>query len=123
MTDGAARRDRTCLVLLVEQVLSLDSQRRVERAAYCVGDARTHVARRPWITRESNTVRTPYQRVQGDQPVVIRSRVVSLISRAERESNPHTRFCRPRSSSENRLECDDRGASRGNRTLIISLED
>ena len=66
----AARRDRTCLVLLVEQVLSLDGQRRV--SFVCVGDARTHVARRPWITRESNTVRAPYQRAQGDQPVVIR---------------------------------------------------
>lgn len=55
--SSAARRDRTCLGLLVEQVSSLDGQRRSS-----------------WITRESNTVRAPYQRAQGNQPVVILSR-------------------------------------------------
>lgn len=38
--------------------------------------------------------------------------------RAERESNPRARFCRPRSSSENRL-----GAGGGSRTRVGSLED
>ncbi len=116
MTDGAARRDRTCLVLLVEQVRSLDHQRRVScRAAEgtglepaCSGSkpARFPFATPQWITRESNTEQTAYQTVQGHQPVVIQSsgsnereslssrttmiltRHLPLSSRAERESNP-----------------------------------
>lgn len=60
---GTARRDRTCLLLLVMQAQSLDCQRR--------SFARERMPSR-WITCESNAVRAPYQRVQGDQPVVIR---------------------------------------------------
>ena len=56
-------------------------------------------APRQWITCESNAVRAPYQRVQGDQPVVIRWR-------AERELNPRAPCCRRRSSPENRLAHD-----------------
>ena len=56
-----------------------------------------------WITCESNAVRAPHQRAQGDQPVVIRPRTKGLPRRAERESNPHAPCCRRRSSPENRL--------------------
>lgn len=48
---GTAHRNRTCLNLLVTQVRSLDRERR-----------------NSWITRESNTVRAPYQRAQGTIP-------------------------------------------------------
>ena len=48
---------------------------------------RTHVARHPWITRESNTVRAPYQRVQGDQPVVILWRGQSQPQRGMRKTS------------------------------------
>lgn len=101
---GTARRDRTCLVLRVMQVRSLDHQRRAA-----------------WITCESNAVQAPYQRAQGDQPVVIRGR-------AGRESNPPAWTCKPRSSSENRLVARAAGglhdgANRGSRTLISGLED
>lgn len=95
--------------------------------------------RASWITCESNAVRAPYQRVQGDQPVVIRRLCLVNDWRAERELNPRAPFCRRRSSPENRLEevgavpcwptsrarrtLGLRGAGRGNRTLIVSLED
>ncbi len=61
---STARRDRTCLILLVMQAQSLDCQRRVKLL-------RRPKVRIQWITCESNAVQAPYQRAQGNQPVVI----------------------------------------------------
>lgn len=100
---GTARRDRTCLLLLVTEAQSLDCQRR---------------GRSRWIACESNAVQAPYQRAQGDQP----SRSFRATWRAERESNPHLPFCRRASSPRARL-ISIVGADKGNRTPLIGLED
>lgn len=92
----AARRDRTCLVLRVRQVSSLENERR----------------NHSWITCESNAVRTLYQRVQGNQPVVIlgEPRGNQTLLRGLANHEPHQRIGSLR-------------AGRGSRTLIVGLED
>ncbi len=70
------------------------------------------------MIRESNTVQAAYQTAQGDQPVLIlfvslrEPRGTRTLTRRVADGDP-----RP----ENRLTMV--GAGRGNRTLIIGLED
>lgn len=121
---STARRDRTCLLLLVTEAQSLDCQRRVRLVgmmvrhppARCAYGASSRFARR--VARSVVDVRpSPVRAFLGSPRFVDHLRIErsassvsespgsptrrdpsSSSSRAERESNPRLPFCRRRSS-------------------------
>src|SRR5262249_55912949 len=111
----AVRRNRTCLILLVEQMRSPARSHRACCLARVLqhsldGGIRTHVprSRTEYSARLSYTqiefynsghlrveaVQTPYQRAQGDQPVMTRC-VHRYSSCQRRDSHPHYRDLKP----------------------------
>ena len=141
--EGAARRDRTCLVLLVEQVRSLDRQRREALSTCAFGRARRRSAReesnltegrvsdallRPGAPRGSCvdcTMSRRSRRARASEALAgvapARRSVQRSVPargerrRAERGSNPRARCCRPRSSQRigSRLARDVRASGAG----------
>lgn len=95
---SAARRDRTCLYLLVGKVKSLDFECR-------------SLIQYSWITRESNAVQVVYQTTQDDQSVVIQSESREGIEPSQTGLQPA--FLAIESARD--------GGAAGNRTRISAL--